>query len=159
MGPDGEPLLLRSQRGLNTPELQQELERTSGQTTNAYINYAKDFGDHSFAIMAGTEKQVSREINFRDSATDIFHCSRRAFAGTQMPARMLPTDVDRCQIIYRTRLNYFGRINIAREKYLVEMVWRYDASYIFPENNRWGFFRIFSRLGSSEETHAAGDIR
>src|SRR5690606_13133001 len=41
----------------------------------------------------------------------------------------------------RTRLNYFGRINYAySEKYLLELVWRYDASYIFPENSRWGFF-------------------
>ena len=43
--------------------------------------------------------------------------------------------------INRTRLNYFGRINYGfSEKYLVEMVWRYDASYIFPEDSRWGFF-------------------
>src|SRR5690606_38253327 len=39
------------------------------------------------------------------------------------------------------RLNYFGRINYNyAEKYLLEMVWRYDASYIFPEDERWGFF-------------------
>ena len=35
---NGEPLLLKSQRGLNAPELQQEFEGTSGRTMNASVN-------------------------------------------------------------------------------------------------------------------------
>src|SRR5205085_4231819 len=37
--------------------------------------------------------------------------------------------------------NYFGRVNYDfKEKYLAEFVWRYQGSYIFPENKRFGFF-------------------
>lgn len=140
---NGEPELLRSQRGLSAPELQEELERSSGRTTNAYINYAKDFGDHSFAIMAGTEKQVLKgnffaafKNQYISTAVDellaaLPNASTNAFNGNLQDGKLYN----------RTRLNYFGRINYSfREKYLVEMVWRYDASYIFPEDNRWGFF-------------------
>lgn len=41
----------------------------------------------------------------------------------------------------QARLSYFGRASYNyREKYLAEFVWRYDGSYIFPENKRFGFF-------------------
>ena len=39
------------------------------------------------------------------------------------------------------RLNYFGRFNYNYlQKYLAEFVWRYDGSYIFPADRRFGFF-------------------
>jgi len=41
----------------------------------------------------------------------------------------------------RARLSYFGRVGYNyKEKYLAEFLWRYDGSYMFPENSRWGFF-------------------
>src|SRR5207249_10457048 len=40
-----------------------------------------------------------------------------------------------------TRLSYFGRVNYNyKSKYLAEFVWRYDGSYIFPKDKRFGFF-------------------
>ncbi|MFV4193459.1 hypothetical protein ACNJPU_21265, partial [Mycobacterium tuberculosis] len=39
------------------------------------------------------------------------------------------------------RLNYFGRVGYNyKEKYIAEFLWRYDGSYIFPQNKRFGFF-------------------
>jgi TonB-linked SusC/RagA family outer membrane protein len=39
------------------------------------------------------------------------------------------------------RLNYFGRVNYDyKEKYLAEFVWRYQGSYIFAKEGRYGFF-------------------
>lgn len=140
----GTPVVLRSQRGLNTPELSEEFERTSGQTTNAYINYARDFGPHAFAFMAGAEKQKlsgSQFSAFRNAY--ISTAVDELFAGT----RNASTNADNNRnLLYNTaRLNYFGRINYGyQEKYLLEMVWRYDGSYIFPEDSRWGFFPGFS---------------
>ncbi|HTF18484.1 MAG TPA: TonB-dependent receptor [Chryseolinea sp.] len=141
---NGEPELLRSQRGLSAPELQQELERTSAQTTNAYINYSHTFGtDHTLALMAGTEKQVLKGnvfMGFRNGY--ISTAVDELFAGNQNAStNAWNGNLLDGKLYNRTRLNYFGRINYAfREKYLVEMVWRYDASYIFPEDSRWGFF-------------------
>src|SRR5690606_5687572 len=61
------------------------------------------------------------------------------FAGTRNASTN--ADNNRDLLFETARLNYFGRINYSfAEKYLIEMVWRYDASYIFPEDERWGFF-------------------
>ena len=143
-GPDGQPVLNRSQRGLSAPELQEEFGKTSGQTTNAYINYTKDFGQHAFAFMAGTEKQVLKGNHFNAFRNGYISTAvDELFAGARNPSTNATNDIN--QLYNRTRLNYFGRINYGfAEKYLLEMVWRYDASYIFPEDNRWGFFPGFS---------------
>ena len=38
-------------------------------------------------------------------------------------------------------MSYFGRVNYdLSRKYLIEFVWRYDGSYMFPEDKRFGFF-------------------
>lgn len=137
---DGQPDLRASQRGLSAPELSEELGRTSGQTTNAYINYSKDFDNHAFAIMAGTERQALRGSHFSAFRNQfIAPAVDELFAGTRNESTNANNDVN--SLFNRTRMNYFGRINYGfSEKYLLEMVWRYDASYIFPENSRWGFF-------------------
>lgn len=143
-GDDGEPLLLRSQRGLSAPELSEENERTSGVTTNAYINWSKNFGpDHAFAIMAGTERQVLKgDVTVAFINQFISGAVDNLLAGTLSTSTVASNgNLLDGKLYNRTRLNYFGRINYGfREKYLLEMVWRYDASYIFPENSRWGFF-------------------
>lgn len=141
-GTDGEPALLRSQRGLNAPELQEEFERTSGQTSNAYVNYTKDFGQHAISLMVGTEKQVLKGNQFQAFRNAYISTAvDELFAGTQNASTNATNNVGDGKLYKRTRLNYFGRINYSfSEKYLVEMVWRFDASYIFPENSRWGFF-------------------
>lgn len=140
----GTPVVLRSQRGLNSPELQEEFERTSGQTTNAYLNYSKDFGLHAFAFMAGAEKQMLKGSQFQAFRNAYISTAvDELFAGT----RNASTNADNNRnLLYNTaRLNYFGRINYGfNERYLLEMVWRYDGSYIFPEDSRWGFFPGFS---------------
>jgi TonB-dependent starch-binding outer membrane protein SusC len=137
---NGDPVLLQSKRGLSAPELQEEFERTSGQTTNAYMNYTKDFGMHALAFMVGTEKQVLKGNHFQAFRNGFISNSvDELFAGT--PNLSTGATNDQSKLFKRTRLNYFGRINYGfNEKYLLEMVWRYDASYIFPEGARWGFF-------------------
>jgi TonB-linked SusC/RagA family outer membrane protein len=41
----------------------------------------------------------------------------------------------------RARLGYYGRAQYNyKEKYLAEFIWRYDGSYIFPADSRFGFF-------------------
>ncbi|HEX8038060.1 MAG TPA: SusC/RagA family TonB-linked outer membrane protein, partial [Chryseosolibacter sp.] len=137
---NGDAVLNRSQRGLNAPELQEEFGRTSGQTTNAYLNYTKNFGQHAFAFMAGTEKQILKGNQFSAFRNGYISTAvDELFAGARNTSTNAANDLN--QLYNRTRLNYFGRINYGfAEKYLLEMVWRYDASYIFPEDSRWGFF-------------------
>lgn len=141
---NGDAVLNRSQRGLSAPELQEEFGRTSGQTANAYINYSRDFGQHAFAFMAGTERQVLKGNQFFAFRNGYVSTAvDELFAGSRNTSTNAGNDLN--QLYNRTRRNYFGRINYGfAEKYLLEMVWRYDASYIFPEDSRWGFFPGFS---------------
>lgn len=137
---NGEPLVSKSQRGLNAPELQEEFEKTSGRTANAYVNYIKEFGQHALGLMVGTEKQKLSGSQFNAFRNAFISTSvDELFAGGRNASTN--SDNDRSKLFSTARLNYFGRINYGfREKYLIEMVWRYDASYIFPSGARWGFF-------------------
>lgn len=137
---NNEPLLVRSKRGLNAPELEEEFGKTSGQTTNAYVNYTKDFDQHAFGFMAGVEKQILKGSHFNAFRNGYISTAvDELFAGSRNASTN--ADNNRGQLFNNTRLNYFGRINYGfSEKYLLEMVWRFDASYIFPEDSRWGFF-------------------
>jgi TonB-dependent starch-binding outer membrane protein SusC len=139
---EGNGVLQKSRRGLSAPELQEEFEKTSGRTANAYVNYTKDFGPHNIALMVGTERQVLKGNQFQAFRNAYISTAvDELFAGTQNGSTNASNDVGSGKLYNRTRLNYFGRINYGfSEKYLLEMVWRFDASYIFPEESRWGFF-------------------
>ena len=93
--------------------------------------------------MVGTEKQVLKGTKFQGFRNGYISTAvDELLAGNQNASTTASNGtVSDGKLYERTRLNYFGRINYAwSEKYLVEMVWRYDASYIFPEDKRWGFF-------------------
>lgn len=138
----GEPVVLKSQRGLSAPELQEEFEKTSGRTANAYVNYSTDFGQHFLSFMVGTERQILKGNQFQAFRNAYISTSvDELFAGTRNASTNATNNINDGKLFNRTRLNYFGRINYSfSEKYLIEMVWRFDASYIFPEDSRWGFF-------------------
>jgi TonB-linked SusC/RagA family outer membrane protein len=148
---NGQPVLVKSPRGLSAPQLTEDLWRTSGRTSNAYINYTKNIGNHGIGLMVGTEKQKIVGTNFYafrnayiSSAVDQLFAGGDNLSKTN-GNRFDPNNQDNNLLYTRARLNYFGRINYSfSEKYLLEMVWRYDASYIFPASKRWGFFPGFS---------------
>ncbi len=154
---DGEPVLVKGARGSSTPELTESLERSSGRTTNAYINYTRNFSNHGIGFMVGVEKQQLRGNHFSAFRNAfISPAVAELFAGTHNASTQAANDGSK--VFETARLNYFGRINYSfSEKYLLEMVWRYDASYIFPEDKRWGFFPGFSAgWVMSEEPFMAG---
>ena len=69
---------------------------------------------------------------------------RRGFVSTavdQMFAGADPAKDNGGSTSESARLNYFGRVNYDYlQKYLLEFVFRYDGSYIFPAKGRFGFF-------------------
>ncbi|HEY8513331.1 MAG TPA: TonB-dependent receptor [Cyclobacteriaceae bacterium] len=154
---NGDPVLVKGARGSSTPELTESMQRTSGRTTNAYVNYNRNFGVHGVGFMVGVERQQLRGNHFEAFRNAFISPSvAQLFAGTRNESTNASNNQNE---IYETaRLNYFGRINYSyAEKYLLEMVWRYDASYIFPEDSRWGFFPGFSAgWVLSEEPFMAG---
>ncbi len=134
---DGMPLLNGSKRGVSQPELTQSNE-TGGRTTlNALINYETKIAEnHRIKLLAGTEN--SRGMS------EQFEASRRYFVSGAIDQLFAGSDLEKNNTgsaSENARMNYFGRVNYDyKSKYLAEFVWRYDGSYIFPANKRWGFF-------------------
>jgi len=134
---DGLPVPNGSKRGVSQPQLTQS-NQTGGRTTlNALINYEGKITDqHKFKILVGSE--------YSTGITQAFSASRKYFVSSSIDQLFAGGDLDKDNTgtaSENARLNYFGRVNYDfMSKYLVEFVWRYDGSYIFPADKRWGFF-------------------
>ncbi len=138
---NGIPLLSGSKRGVSQPQLTQINENTVRTTLNFLINYATQLQDnHNIKFLAGTEYMKGR--------AESFQASRKYFVSSSIDQLFAGGDLEKDNTGYASenaRMNYFGRINYDyMNKYLAEFVWRYDGSYIFPADKRWGFFPGFS---------------
>lgn len=112
----------------------------------AMLNYDRTIGGvHTIGILAGVQKETREGDNF--------NAFRRYFispavdqilaGGTAEQSANNTTDPNARNSVFGTqaRLSYYGRAAYNyQEKYLAEFLWRYDGSYIFPENKRFGFF-------------------
>jgi TonB-dependent starch-binding outer membrane protein SusC len=153
---NGMPLLSGSKRGVSQPQLSQS-NQTSGRTTlNGLVNYETRIAEkHKIKILAGSE--VSTGL------TENFSASRKYFVSSSIDQLFAGGDLEKDNTgsaSESARMNYFGRVNYDyMSKYLVEFVWRYDGSYIFPADKRWGFFPGFSAgYVLSEESYWKNNI-
>ena len=130
------PRLTEGKRGPDQPLLNQGDENQLNVLLGALVSYERSFGPHAVTLLAGTNRET---IDFSR-----FGASRRYFISTVID--QLSAGSDREKDNYgsaweRARLNYFGRVAYNyKEKYLAEFLWRYDGSYMFPQNSRYGFF-------------------
>lgn len=135
-GDDGDPLLVKGARGPADPNLNQGNEDQLNILLGATATYERAFGDHNFTVLAGVNKET---IEFSS-----FGAYRRFFISNSIDQLFAGGDAqkdNRGVAWERARLNYFGRVAYNfQEKYLAEFLWRYDGSYMFPEDTRWGFF-------------------
>jgi TonB-linked SusC/RagA family outer membrane protein len=120
-----------------TPELTQSMEDGYTATFNALINYERSINNrHNFKVLAGAEKITGYSMYLT--------AFRRNFVSTKIDQMFAGGDPDKNNggsANQNARFNYFGRVNYDfLQKYLLEFVWRYDGSYIFPEQGRFGFF-------------------
>jgi TonB-dependent starch-binding outer membrane protein SusC len=134
---DGNPVLIKGKRGFDDPRLNEYSRDELTKTFYGLINYeTKIADDHAIKLMVGSE--------LRKGNSEYFNAYRRYFASTAIDQLFAGGTAEINNSGSGTvvaRLNYFGRVNYSyKEKYLAEFVWRYDGSYNFPENNRWGFF-------------------
>lgn len=117
------------------------LTQTSGEVLNtnltALLSYDKTFGaNHTINMLAGVTKEqfegngfLAFRRNYISAAVD------QLFAGGSLQQNTGGSAYE------RARLGYYGRFQYNfKEKYLMEFIWRYDGSYIFPEADRFGFF-------------------
>lgn len=97
------------------------------------LNYAKSFGDHNL------------DFAFAYERSDFDRASRwsnTAPTNNYIPFKTLPELTDYGdQWSYQARSGYVGRINYSfYDKYMLELLGRYDASYLYAPGKRWGFF-------------------
>jgi TonB-dependent starch-binding outer membrane protein SusC len=131
------PKLTKSVRStFNDPRLTESQEDQLNINLSGFISYDKTFGPHTMNVMAAVTRET---IN-----NQTFNAFRRNYISPALDQLFAGGDAqkDNTGSAYdRARLSYFGRVNYNyKEKYLAEFLWRYDGSYMFPENDRFGFF-------------------
>lgn len=131
------PVLVPSKRGPAEPRLREENINQLNVLLGGVFNYDKTFNDvHTLNVVAGVNRETIESNNF--------NAFRRYFISTAIDQMFAGGDLEKNNgggAFERARLNYFGRVAYNyNEKYLAEFLWRYDGSYIFPEDTRYGFF-------------------
>ena len=134
---DGNPehTLTPSLKGVSQPLLEERREEQTDWMTNLVANYDGSVGNHNFGLTAGVEAQQNewrvvrapRKYFISDALDEINNGS--------------VTDMETEGYSWKeSRINYFGRANYNYlEKYLLEFVFRYDGSYRYPKDMRYGF--------------------
>ena len=134
---DGTPKLVGAIRSnFKDPRLYQSFSSLLNTNLSALLSYDKKIGDNSFSILGGVTKEKFSGEGFSAFRRNyISPAIDQLFAGGSLQQS---TDGSAYN---RARLGYYGRAQYNyKEKYLVELIGRYDGSYIFPEATRFGFF-------------------
>ncbi|MEN5057885.1 SusC/RagA family TonB-linked outer membrane protein [Sphingobacterium kitahiroshimense] len=130
------PQLVPGKRGPADPRLNQSDEDQLNILLGGVLTYDKVIGDHTFNILAGVNRETIQNDNFS--------AYRRYFLSDNIDYLFAGGDAEKNNdgsAWQRARLNYFGRINYNyKSKYIAELLWRYDGSYMFPQKTRYGFF-------------------
>ncbi|MDA3616316.1 SusC/RagA family TonB-linked outer membrane protein [Polluticaenibacter yanchengensis] len=105
---------------------------------NFFVTYDKKIADHNISAMFSTEKSTAeweRRYQIYDNPIP------GAYNGTSVSAGTLNSGNT---ITYRTEsgnLSYLGRVSYNyKSKYMLQFVFRWDASTVFAPENYWGFF-------------------
>jgi TonB-linked SusC/RagA family outer membrane protein len=132
-----QPVLVEGKKGFTHPELEQEMKDAKRVTLNALLNYQTSINEkHNLKFLFGTERITGESMEFM--------AYRKYFVSTAIDELFAGGDAEKTNSgasSSEARMNYFGRLNYDfKSKYLFEFVWRYDGSYIFPADKRFGFF-------------------
>lgn len=97
------------------------------------LNYTKSFGDHNLTAVFAYERSDYDRAN---------RWSNTAPTNNYIPLKTLSELTDYGDgWTYQARSGYIGRLNYSyKDKYMLELLARYDASYLYAPGKRWGFF-------------------
>ena len=128
--------LTAAQRGPGDPSLTQDHTTRTDITATINASYEKTFGSHTLKALGGiTREEVERTYT---------RAFKRFFLSNELDQLSFGGNAGQFsqgEGEEQARLNYYGRLNYSfADKYLIEGVFRYDGSYLFPEDNRYGFF-------------------
>lgn len=132
------PQLTRALRStFSDPRLTQWEETILNTNLTGMASYETTLADdHTINIMAGVTRETFTGDNFGAYRRNYISAAiDQMFAGGSLQQNTFGSAYE------RARLGNYGRFSYNyREKYLAEFIWRYDGSYIFPEESRFGFF-------------------
>jgi len=138
------PKLTKTVRSTFTdPQLRLQDEEELRIALTGLVNYDVKFKDHTIALLAGVQKETRKGDNFFAFRRNFISPAIDQLLVGGTPQQDIGNSTNLSTSIFgeQARLSYFGRAAYNfREKYLVEFLWRYDGSYIFPESDRFGFF-------------------
>ena len=132
----------RQADGATTVQLTDTYRKWTTSLFNYRITYENTINDHNVTVMLGQEQQKNTYTwaqayrkNFVSPAIDQINVGSTS-----------PEDKDNGGSATESAYNnYFGRLNYDfKSKYLLEFLFRYDGSQVFPEGKRYGFFPGFS---------------
>lgn len=118
----------------NNPWRERRMGHNEEITSNVQLNYTKSFGNHNLTAIGGMESIL------RKTPTTWVHSIPTSNALSLIYFETMDTYDDEGENP-QARLGYIGKINYDYNgKYLLELLGRYDGSWKFPTNDRWGFF-------------------
>ncbi|MCK0160541.1 SusC/RagA family TonB-linked outer membrane protein [Allomuricauda sp. F6463D] len=122
------------------PLLQKEYSDSNSSQLNAYLKYIRTFGDHSFDTFVGMEaRKGTGEVLFASRGDYLTNIVQQISAGDEA------TDINSGSDFETSSLSYFGRFNYGyKDKYLIDLTFRADGSYKFPNGQKWGYFPAVS---------------
>jgi len=129
---------------LNTSNSRVTYDNTTSKNeqSNFFVTYNRSFGEHSISAMVSAEKATNSE---EDRYQIYDNPTAGIYNGTSVSAGTLNTGNT---ITYRYAggsLGYLGRLNYSfKDRYLLQFVFRSDASTIFAPENYWSFFPALS---------------
>lgn len=102
---------------------------------NAYATYSKEFGQHAFKVMGGTNIEDAEYVFLSAKRNGVYDFDKGEvnLAGGDQSASSSHR--------WWSVAGFFGRLNYSfADKYLFEINGRYDGSSKFGADARWGFF-------------------
>ena len=131
---------LKTLPGITRTTLRQSSSQSNRRTFQPSISYSNKFGDHAITVLALYEWSQQKSSLFSTGAsnfplTDLQDINYGSTATVDLIAPTGSSSID------DSRAGYVGRINYSyKDKYLVELAARYDASVNFLPANRWQTF-------------------
>ena len=119
---------------MTNPYRERNREKVEDQIANFQLNYDRKFGKHSITAVASFEASQRKRPKMWIHSTPVSNA---------MDLIRLKEIVEFNDDGNRTeaRMGYLGRINYNyADKYLVELIGRWDGSWKFRPGHRWGFF-------------------
>ena len=130
--------LTKNLRGLAAPQLTENWQEGGRKTFNTFVTYETSIAEKNhIKLMVGTESQY--ELNNYENGF------RKNYVTSSIPQLFAgAADVNMNNNGWadqNAHLSYFGRFNYDyNQRYLAEVVMRYDGSYMFKPGKQFGFF-------------------